>query len=373
MAAAQMFRKIDLASYRIAAIYCAAGLVYIWVSDWMVVGDMSPDWRPGAETLKGSLFVIFSSMLIAWLARRELRHFDRVLRASHAAQRMEALGRMTSGVAHDFNNLLTLVISNAEILEDDLTGQPERRACASAILEAGERGAQLVSHLLTFARERPARLVEVEIGERIAALRPILERSAGPGVKVQFVAPAEPIRILSDHAQLDAAVLNLVINARDAMPAGGEVRIAADPTELKEHEARQLQLEPGAYCVLSVTDTGTGMPPEIARQAFEPFFTTKEPGKGTGLGLSSVYGFMRQCGGLARIKSPPGQGATVQLYFPLRPQQPSADCRATDTPYVFPLDEPEQEARRRATLRCVAAFCPSEARNYRAPIPHAAS
>jgi len=218
-------------------------------------------------------------------------------------------------VAHDFNNLLTLVISNAEILEEDLTGQPERRACASAILEAGERGAQLVSHLLTFARERPARLVEVEIGERIAALRPILERSAGPGVMVQFAAPAEPIRILSDHAQLDAAVLNLVINARDAMPAGGEVRIADDPTELNEHEARQLQLEPGAYCVLSVTDTGTGMPPEIARQAFEPFFTTKEPGKGTGLGLSVVHGILKEHGAGLKLHSVEGVGTMFDLWL----------------------------------------------------------
>lgn len=368
-----MFRKIDLASYRIAAIYCAAGLVYIWLSDWIVVGDRSPDWRPGIETLKGSLFVIASAVLIAWLARREMRHFDNALRVSHAAQRMEALGRITSGVAHDFNNLLTLVISNAEILEQELADQPEQRACAASILSAGERGAQLVTHLLTFARERPARLVEMDIGERIAALHPILERSAGAEVSVSFVPPEAPIRVLSDVAQLDAAVLNLVINARDAMPAGGDVRIAADVVVIQDADARQLQLMPGDYGVISVSDAGTGMTPEVARKAFEPFFTTKEPGKGTGLGLSSVYGFLRQCGGLARINSRPGHGTTVQLYFPLNPSKPHSSCNSAAKPCAFRIEDTDRNGTGKGTARCLALYCPVDARRDHAKIQNPAS
>lgn len=368
-----MFRKIDLASYRIAAIYCAAGLVYIWLSDWLVVGGLSRDWRPGAETLKGSMFVILSGLLIAWLARRELRHFDQALRVSHAAQRMEALGRITSGVAHDFNNLLTLVISNAEILEQELQGRPDQQACAASILAAGERGSQLVAHLLTFARERPAQLAELEIADRVAALQPILERAAGPGIALSFTAPADPVRVLADVSQLDAAVLNLVINARDAMPGGGAVTIALDLAQLDGAAAQALQLAPGGYAVLSVADTGTGMLPEVARKAFEPFFTTKGPGKGTGLGLSSVYGFMRQCGGIASIASRSGQGATVRLHFPLQPPQMQAGCHNSGTPCAFRIEDPQPDRAGSRVTRCLAVFCPARMRTGDAHTPHSAS
>ena len=234
----------------------------------------------------------------------------------HHAQKMEAVGQLTGGIAHDFNNLLTVVIGNLEMLETRV-GDDRSRGLVRQAEEAAELGAELIDRLLTFARRRSLEPQSLDLNELILGLGDILRRALGEAVDLSIVLSPGLWPVRSDSGQLENALLNLCLNARDAMPAGGRVIIETENAEVDgEAIPGDPEVRPGSYVRLSVSDSGPGMAPEVRARAFEPFFTTKEPGVGTGLGLSMVYGFARQSGGFARIDSEAAKGTTVSLFLP---------------------------------------------------------
>jgi PAS domain S-box-containing protein len=233
------------------------------------------------------------------------------------AQRMEAVGQLTGGVAHDFNNVMAIVLANAEFLEDAFGDNPELEDLVSPIIAAVERGSALTARLLAFSRQQVLSPVDSDVDELVEGMRDILARTLGEAVEFRYSATEGmwPARV--DPAQFETALLNLAINARDAMPDGGVLSIATRNVTYDDYTLEMMPgLASGDYVAVSVSDTGTGMPPQVLERAFEPFFTTKEVGKGSGLGLSMVYGFAKQSGGYATIDSAPGQGTTVTLYLP---------------------------------------------------------
>ena len=241
----------------------------------------------------------------------EIRRREETHAALIQAQRMEAFGQLTGGIAHDFNNLLTIITGNLELLGNEHS-QLHQAAFLKRATDAAEMGAALTRRLLTFARRRHLMPQILDVNELILNLTEILQRSLGEPVSLTTVLAGSAWRIRADRSELENAILNLALNARDAMPAGGNLVI-----ESRNVTAEQAGLSPdGEFVLISVSDTGDGMPPEVLERAFEPFFTTKEPGRGTGLGLSSVYGFAEQSGGHVTIDSAPGRGATINLYLP---------------------------------------------------------
>jgi len=226
------------------------------------------------------------------------------------SQKMEALGQLTGGIAHDFNNLLTVVVGGLDVVSRQVE-EPKLKRYATNALAAAERGARLTGQLLAFSRVQRLEVRPVHVAPLIENMRPLLRNVLGPGITKEFELDEEMKPVMADPTQLEVAVLNLAINARDAMPAGGVLKFATRAISVDG----DTELEAGDYVELCICDTGVGMPPDVASRAFEPFFTTKEIGKGTGLGLSMVYGMARQSGGTARIESAPGQGTTIKLYL----------------------------------------------------------
>ena len=214
------------------------------------------------------------------------------------AQKMEAIGQLTGGVAHDFNNLLTVIIGMSELLSDSVGQDPELAPIVQAIDEAASRGAQLTQRMLAFARKQPLQARNVDLNEVVARTATILQRTLGEDVAVKL-SPGEGLwPALVDPSQIEDVILNLAVNARDAMPNGGQLVIETANTHLDEQYAAQnVEVAAGDYVLVNVTDSGTGMPPDVVERVFEPFFTTKEVGRGTGLGLSMVYGFVKQSRG----------------------------------------------------------------------------
>jgi PAS domain S-box-containing protein len=232
------------------------------------------------------------------------------------AQRMEAIGQLTGGVAHDFNNLLTVILGNIELLEGRL-GDELSRSLAGEAREAAEMGARLTDRLLTFARKRRLETRRIELNEFVLGMSELLRRTIGAAIDLSTSLAADLWPTVVDPGQVENAVLNLAINARDAMPDGGRLLIETYNESLdREAVALMPGLAPGDYVVLSVSDTGHGMTPEVEERAFEPFFTTKSAGKGSGLGLATIYGFARQSGGAVTLYSELGKGTTVRLYLP---------------------------------------------------------
>jgi signal transduction histidine kinase len=237
------------------------------------------------------------------------------------SQKLEAVGQLTGGVAHDFNNLLTVISGNLELVREALTNgrgnTPERllRLIKSA-QSASDRGALVTQQLLAFARRSMLRSETVDLAVLISAFAGFMERALGEAVKLEMRFEPELWRCDIDPVQFEAAILNLAVNARDAMSGVGQLTVEAGNATVEALQDPAQELTPGAYVCVRVTDSGAGMPPEVAARAFEPFFTTKDVGKGSGLGLSQVYGFVKQSGGHVVIDSKPGSGTTVSLYLP---------------------------------------------------------
>ncbi|MEQ8487013.1 MAG: PAS domain S-box protein [Pseudomonadales bacterium] len=233
------------------------------------------------------------------------------------SQKLEAVGQLTGGVAHDFNNLLTVILGNAELLSERLTGQQQLRMLAEMTATAAERGAELTNRLLAFARRQALQPQQVDVNRLVVGMDALLRRTLAEDIDIELVQAGGLWTADVDPGQLEVALLNLAINARDAMPGGGRLTIETANSFLDDSYADlHDEVDPGQYVLISVSDTGVGMPPEVAKRAFEPFFTTKDVGKGSGLGLSMVYGFVKQSGGHAKIYSESDVGTTVKLYFP---------------------------------------------------------
>ena len=248
------------------------------------------------------------------------------------SQRLDAVGQLTGGIAHDFNNLLTVVSGNLQLMEAGLADHPELGGIIESALRAVDRGAALTRKLLAFARRQRLMPREVEPAQLLSDLRQMLHRTLGERIALTVECGDEVPPVFADPGELDAALINLALNARDAMPRGGALSISAK----RSVYAGDGELDPGTYVVFRVADTGTGMPPEVLARALEPFFTTKESGKGNGLGLSMVYGFVKQSGGRVAIESTPGAGTHVELYLPARwlDRGSHAQTHASAAPHV---------------------------------------
>lgn len=271
----------------------------------------------------------------------DISHRRAMARALHQAQKMEAVGQLTGGIAHDFNNILGIAIGNLDLLSEELGDSATTRTtilvdnAQTALL----RGAELTRSLLAFARRQPLRPTIVDVGELLPAITRVLARVLGE--QVQVVVRLDPALwpVVADPAQLEAAITNLAINARDAMPAGGRLTISAVNARFDDDVLQQIpDMVPGDYTCIEIHDTGTGMSADVLAHAFEPFFTTKAMGQGTGLGLSMVYGFARQSGGQVRIYSEINVGTTVRLYLPRASGEPT---RSQKVPHERPLGRGE--------------------------------
>lgn len=256
------------------------------------------------------------------------------------AQKMDALGQLTGGVAHDFNNLLTAILGAVDALDEQLTASPcSTRTHVAMIRQAGERAAALTHRLLAFARKQPLDPRQTQINELLADFEPLLRRTLGEHIDIEFVRGSGLWKALVDPNELQNAILNLAINARDAMPDGGRLTIETANMSVTRDYAEIHGIQPGQYVLVAVSDTGPGMPPEVVARAFDPFFTTKPAGQGSGLGLSMVYGFARQSGGHVKIYSEPGHGTTVKLYLPRADAATEADYRRVERAPLAPGHE----------------------------------
>ena len=247
------------------------------------------------------------------------------------AQKMEAVGQLTGGIAHDFNNLMAIILGNIPYLDRKLEPDSQLRALTAPALRAVERGASLTQRLLAFSRTQSLVTETVDVEKLVAELGELLRRSLGEDVRIEIATSADLWRCQVDPGQLEQAVLNLANNARDAMADGGNLTIeTSNETLTRDDPDQQLEAAPGAYVMISVTDDGEGMSPEVREKIFDPFYTTKEVGQGSGLGLSVVYGFIQQSGGHIRLDSEVGVGTTVRLYLPAVTQVDAPAPRAAE-------------------------------------------
>ncbi|NYZ12317.1 PAS domain S-box protein [Azospirillum sp. RWY-5-1] len=248
--------------------------------------------------------------------RRTREALEEARIALFQSQKMEALGQLTGGIAHDFNNLLTVIVNSLDLLRRRAKDARDLRLVDNAH-RAAERGARLTQQLLAFARRQALTPASHDVNTLIRGFEPILRRACGEAVALRVDLVHRPTPVEIDAPQFEAALLNLVVNARDAMPDGGRLTVASGLLEVDAERAEGWGVKPGHFVAVHVTDSGTGIAPEIVERVLEPFFTTKEMGRGTGLGLSQVYGFVRQSNGQMEIASTVGQGTTVSLYLPL--------------------------------------------------------
>jgi signal transduction histidine kinase len=256
-----------------------------------------------------------------WLDITDRKHLEAQLQRT---QRLEAIGRLTGGIAHDFNNMLAVVIGNLDMLAVSTKGDAAVERYSAQALKGALRCAALTRHLLTFARQQPLEAKVFGLGDFVSGMTELLARTLGNNIRVEYQAADDLAAIAADPAHVEAALLNIVFNARDAMPEGGTLTIALANVDWAEDDReRPDDCPPGRYVMLSIADSGGGMAPDVAARAFEPFFTTKGVGQGTGLGLSTTYGFVKQSGGHTTLDSRLGRGTTVRLYFPAARDAPA--------------------------------------------------
>jgi len=269
--------------------------------------------------------------LLAWLALRRSRSADAALATAEIQaerrelaeaslrhiQKMDIVGQLTGGIAHDFNNLLAVVSGNLELILRKPQDSARVVRVAKSALQAADRGQQLIEQLLVFSRRRVMRPTTLDLNRVLPEFETLLRHAAGPSIELRLKLDPALDRTNLDRAQFEAAILNLVVNARDALPKGGRITIETSNVFVKQsYSDEDSQIAPGSYIVVSVRDNGVGIPSSVLPHVFEPFFTTKEVGKGSGLGLSQVYGFATECGGHVRVDSQPGSGTIVRLYLP---------------------------------------------------------
>jgi PAS domain S-box-containing protein len=306
-----------------------------------VVACLDVDREKQAEAALRSLNATLEQRVAEAMAERE--NAEAQLRQ---AQKMEAVGRLTGGIAHDFNNLLTVITGNLDLLRRkvETTGDPRLVRNVDNAVEGARRAAQLTHRLLAFSRQSPLQPEAVDLNKIAAGMSELLRRTIGENIAVETVLSGGLWRAEVDPNQLESAILNLAVNARDAMPDGGKLTLETANAYLDEAYAASTggEVKAGQYVMVSVSDTGSGMTPDVKTKVFEPFFTTKPVGKGTGLGLAQVYGFARQSGGHAAIYSEPGQGTAVKLYFPrlMRPEEATPLIQEATAP-VDPVAEGE--------------------------------
>ena len=322
--------SIDGAQRRIA--FRKLGYADLYVSDGMRVDSILGDWVRTMTThlyfgVPATIFLFALVVLTMHRTREFYAEYERRESAEQAlrqSQKMEAVGQLTGGVAHDFNNLLTIIIGNIGIAKRGVVEARAERALANALIGA-ERAAQLTQRLLAFSRLQPLNPHTVDANRLILGMSDLLSRSLGEAIALETISGAGLWKIEVDGSELEATVLNLALNARDAMPNGGKLTIETSNAYLDEEYCRNhANVSPGQYVLIAVSDNGAGMDAETIERAFEPFFTTKEAGKGTGLGLSQVYGFIKQSNGHAKIYSERGEGTTVKLYLPRRDGEEAA-------------------------------------------------
>ena len=297
--------------------------------------------RSAMAQLALTAMLLVAVPLAGWLiARRERqvqqeqRDLERRLAES---QKMEAIGKLAGGVAHDFNNMLTAILGYSSMIQEDAPPKSATRDQAQQIRRAAENAAALTQKLLAFSRKQILQADAMDLRSLLGNLLPLVRNAVGEDVAVSTQMGEDQWPILADPVQVEHAILNLAINARDAMPSGGRLQIAARNAPRPHGERRpDADVKPGDYVQVTVTDTGTGMDEATRTRMFEPFFTTKAPGKGTGLGLSTVYGFVRQCGGYISVLSAPGQGTSIELLLPRAP---------TSAAPPTPASQPEPETR----------------------------
>ena len=314
--------SVDGVQRRIA--FRKLGYSNLYVSDGVATDVIIGDWlrAMSAHLYFGIPAVIVLLVLVLMTMRRTRELYAEAERRELAeeglrqAQKMEAVGQLTGGVAHDFNNLLTIILGNLGIAKRGVVEARAERALNNARIGA-ERAAQLTRRLLAFSRQQPLDPKTVDANKLIVGMSDLLNRSLGENIALETIGGAGIWKIECDVSELELALLNLALNARDAMPDGGKLTIETSNAYLDDEYCRHhADLTPGQYVLIAVSDNGMGMSAETIERAFDPFFTTKETGKGTGLGLSQVYGFVKQSKGHVRIYSEPGEGTTMKLYFP---------------------------------------------------------
>lgn len=306
--------------------YLKIGYADLYLSDGLPIDSILYGWmRTMASHLVFGIpatLVLFTLVLLAMRGTRalyaEAERRDMAEQALRQSQKMEAVGQLTGGVAHDFNNLLTIIIGNLGIAKRGVVEARAERALNNALVGA-ERAAQLTQRLLAFSRRQPLNPRVLDINKLIVAISDLLTRTLGENIELETISGAGLWNVEVDASEMESTLLNLALNARDAMPTGGKLTIETSNAYLDDEYCREHEgILPGQYILVAITDSGAGMSAETIDRAFEPFFTTKEAGKGTGLGLSQVYGFMKQSGGHVKIYSEPGEGTTIKLYLPRR-------------------------------------------------------
>jgi two-component system, NtrC family, sensor kinase len=316
--------SVDDVQRRIA--YRKLGYSDLYVSDGLPTETIYSGWvrLMASHLIFGIPATLFLFVLVLLTMRRtrafyaEAERRELAEQALRQSQKMEAVGQLTGGVAHDFNNLLTIIIGNLGIAKRGVVEARAERALNNALVGA-ERAAQLTQRLLAFSRRQPLNPRVLDVNKLIVSISDLLARTLGENIELETIGSAGLWNVEADASELESTLLNLALNARDAMPEGGKLTIETSNAYLDDEYCRQHEgLTAGQYVLVAVSDSGAGMSAETIDRAFEPFFTTKETGKGTGLGLSQVYGFMKQSDGHVRIYSEPGEGTTIKLYLPRR-------------------------------------------------------
>jgi PAS domain S-box-containing protein len=297
-------------------------------------------------------------VVTTWRDITERKRADEALRRTEEqlrqAQKMEAVGNLAGGIAHDFNNLLSVILGGCALVADELSPEDPTRASVEEIRSAGERARELTRQLLAFSRKQILQPRIVDLNEAVYRMERMLKRLIGEDIELAVIATPGPCRVRVDPTQLEQVIMNLAVNARDAMPGGGRLVIETADVQLEGEAAERAGAAPGPYVVLTMADTGVGMSPEIQRRMFDPFFTTKPRGKGTGLGLATVLGIVQQSGGHLQVQSEPGRGSTFRIYLPSTteplaaapsppsPPPPRAGAQAPGAETILVVEDEEQ-------------------------------